>query len=261
MLLLRVQGFLSAQQDFKGMDIAAEGQEEYKQLSKCMDPVVSTFANFHSEEHLTYMISRLFESLDVDDQGFITYEDMRNGLQKLDIEPRIKLSAEDFDEFTRHREYVDISGYVSRDNFEKCMRLELKRYAFRIATHQMNEAVRADMGTTNDYMYEKVRDAIDAIAVCFVSLRFHDTCWYVQVVMREVFYVSEKMSELEAGLAIDSKAPPQSPAAATRSALSDGGPVPTPQESPKESPATEPVTCRCGCDGATCCFQAVINQV
>ena len=155
-LLLHVQGFLTALTDFQGMDRAAEGQEEYKKLSKCMDPIISTLANFHSEEHLGYMINRFFEYLDVDDNGYVSYAEMKKGMEKLDIQPKIKFSAEAFDEFTRDHEYTEEDGNVSRDNFEKCMRLELKGYAFRIAAHQMNQAVK-EGENSNDYMYNKVR--------------------------------------------------------------------------------------------------------
>jgi hypothetical protein len=108
--------------------------------------------------------------------------------------------------------------------------------------------------------------SVDACAVYVVSFRVHDTRRYVQIVMREVFDVSKRLSELELresrargereGIEM-SNTPMLSPAAATRSALSFGSPVPTPKASP---PATEPVTCRCG-GGATCCFQAVVDQV
>eukprot|EP00802_Teleaulax_amphioxeia_P002735 Tamp_02738.p1 GENE.Tamp_02738~~Tamp_02738.p1 ORF type:complete len:690 (-),score=97.12 Tamp_02738:1216-3285(-) len=235
-----LEGFLTALTDFQGMDRAAEGQEEYKKLSKCLDPIISTLANFHSEEHLGYMINRFFEYLDVDDNGYVSYAEMKKGMEKLDIQPKIKFSAEDFDEFTRDHEYTEEDGNVSRDNFEKCMRLELKGYAFRIAAHQMNQAVK-EGENSNDYMYNKI-------------------------VMREVFDVSKRLSELEMresrargereGIEM-SNTPMLSPAAATRSALSFGSPVPTPKASP---PATEPVTCRCG-GGATCCFQAVVDQM
>ena len=105
---------------------------------------------------------------------------------------------------------------------------------------------------------------VDACASGAMSLRVHDTGWYAQIMMREVFDVSARLSELEmrearakvpsGGVAIESSAPLQSPAAAIRSALSVGSLVPT------SPPATEPVTCRCG-GGAACCFQAVIKQV
>jgi hypothetical protein len=162
----RLQGFLTALTDFDGKDDIAEEQEDYKQLSKSLDPIISSFASFHSEEHLGYMITRMFEYLDVDASGSITFEEMKMGIEKLDMQPKLKMTREDFDEFTRDRKYVDDDGCISREGFDECMRQELKGYAFRIATHQMNQALKNDSPSSNDYMCNKVYKCVLAPTTC-----------------------------------------------------------------------------------------------
>ena len=82
------------------------------------------------------------------------------------MQPKLKMTREDFDEFTRDRKYVDDDGCISREGFYECMRQELKGYAFRIATHQMNQALKNDSPSSNDYMCNKVYKCVLAPTTC-----------------------------------------------------------------------------------------------
>ena len=144
---------------------------DFNKISNNLDPLLATFARFHSEEHLGHMIGRFFQYLDVDGNGFLDFQELKTGLEKLDIEPRVQLSYDDYMSFTQDFTYATEDGEISAENFEACVRLELKGYAFRIAAHQMNEAVKAQSDSaSNDYLALKIvmREVFDVSQVRFL---------------------------------------------------------------------------------------------
>ena len=72
------------------------------------------------------MFQGIFDLLDADDSGALSREEFVFGLGKLDLEPRVLLNAEDYDEMT--------AGYQSQDGglgprgFEQMLRSQLRNY-------------------------------------------------------------------------------------------------------------------------------------
>ena len=166
-----LEGFLTAIADFDAEKAKEESLLDFNKISNNLDPLLATFARFHSEEHLGHMIGRFFQYLDVDGNGFLNFQELKTGLEKLDIEPRVQLSYDDYMSFTQDLTYATEDGEISAENFEACVRLELKGYAFRIAAHQMNEAVKAQSDSaSNDYLALKIvmREVFDVSQVRFL---------------------------------------------------------------------------------------------
>jgi len=141
-------------------DRMKESHEEYTKISKSLDPLISTFTTFHSEEQLVYMIDRMYEYLDIDASGSISFEEMKSGLEKLPMEPALRFTHEDYEEFTRNLTYADENGDITKAGFLDCMLLEMKGYAFRNASHQMAQAQKHEREEAFDYLTSKVWSAI-----------------------------------------------------------------------------------------------------
>ena len=146
--------------EHEAADRMKESQEEYTKISKSLDPLISTFTTFHSEEQLVHMIDRMFEYLDVDASGSISYDEMKSGLEKLHMEPALRITYEDYEEFTRNLTYADENGDITKAGFLECMLLEMKGYAFRNASHQMDQAHKHEKEDAFDYLTNKVWFAI-----------------------------------------------------------------------------------------------------
>ena len=67
-----------------------------------MDPLLVTLANFTSDAHLVAHVEMLFQTLDTDDSQSLSYDELRAGLSKMDFDPPIRLSIEDWQQFTNH---------------------------------------------------------------------------------------------------------------------------------------------------------------
>ena len=170
-------------------DRLKESNEEYRKISKSLDPLISTFTNFHSEEQLNYMINRMFEYLDVDASGSITFEEMKSGLEKLPMEPALRFTYEDYEEFTRSLTLADENGDITKSGFLQSMLLEMKAYAFRNAAHQMDQAQKHDREDASDYLTSKVCFAIfspfDLLLRRLASEKVSLCVWFVPPVHSE----------------------------------------------------------------------------
>ena len=81
--------------------------KEYHKVSGPMDPLLVTLANFTSDAHLVAHVEMLFQTLDTDDSQSLSYDELRAGLSKMDFDPPIRLSIEDWQQFTNHGEFTD----------------------------------------------------------------------------------------------------------------------------------------------------------
>ena len=69
-------------------------------MATALDPLLQTLANFSGPHHLTSQISLLFQLMDVDDSGTLTFTEMQRGLESLPLTPPVILSVEDWDSLT-----------------------------------------------------------------------------------------------------------------------------------------------------------------
>ncbi len=152
-----LDGFLLAIRDFHKDEIEEESLKDYRKIAHNLDPLLATFANFHSEEHLGMMITRFFRYIDVDGSGAISFSELKAGLERLDIQPRLYFTYEDFVALTCDLAYVNEDEDITEEGFEACVRIEMQGYAFRIAAHRMNEAQKTgDKDRSSDCLAFKV---------------------------------------------------------------------------------------------------------
>eukprot|EP00960_Hanusia_phi_P054203 762572-Hanusia_phi.AAC.2 len=105
-----------------------------------LDPLLASLVHYNTNDDLSERISKLFDYLDKDDSGLLSFKEISNGLRHLDKEHAIHFSYEDFEEITEHFEFCNEDEEISSDNFELIVRAQLKRYVQRRMAATMVEA-------------------------------------------------------------------------------------------------------------------------
>jgi len=104
-----------------------------------LDPVLDTIAHYGTAEDLTARIEALFQSLDVDESGKLSFREMWRGLQKLNFRPRIELTLDDFEALTDGGELCNDKGELGSTQFEEMIRRQLQRYSQRNLAYALDE--------------------------------------------------------------------------------------------------------------------------
>ena len=123
--------------------------KEHHKVSGPMDPLLSTLAHFTSAGHLTSQIEMLFELLDVDDSGEVSYEEFKVGIKQMKYTPAINISIEDWHDFTDYGQLADKDDSFSKESFTVAIKRQLINYSQRLLAHRMKEMTRRDPDTAS----------------------------------------------------------------------------------------------------------------
>ena len=80
-------------------------------------------------QHFKSQLDLLFCLWDVDDNGTIDHEEMKNGIVKLGYDPAIQMSTDDWENFSLHRLLLNEDQELDRESFELAMRFQLADYS------------------------------------------------------------------------------------------------------------------------------------
>ena len=152
-----LEGFLSSMADMDLEDKATLAIQEYAKVAGSMDALISTFACFDSTDQLHEMINRLFKHLDVDDSNSVSFREFREGLESLNMRPKLHVTEEDWKHFTGHGKFLDENEELDDIRFDLCMQGELKAYSQRIISHQMRQAQNYCKENSLDYLAHKMQ--------------------------------------------------------------------------------------------------------
>lgn len=151
-----LEGFLSAIYDYDKEEQRRQGVIEYQKLAQPLDPLLSLFCGFQSADNLSSMIHRLFVTLDVDASGAVSFDEFKAGIESLPIYPKIHVNIEDWSHLCSHARTKSELRTLDVDDFDLCIRMELREYVHRIVAHQMNEARRYNKDTSTSYLAFKM---------------------------------------------------------------------------------------------------------
>ena len=151
-----LEGFLSSIAEHEQEERRQAGLNDYVKNGTELDPLLTNLATYRSEEHLSDMIHRVFKHLDVDDSDSVSFNEFKEGLEKLDLEPQLYISYETYDNFTLSGALCDNEGCLTNASFSLCMRMQLRGYAQRIVAHQMAEAIKYGKDNSAEYFAQKV---------------------------------------------------------------------------------------------------------
>lgn len=84
-----------------------------------------------TEKELVGAMQTIFRVLDVDDFGAVTFSQMRDGLRKLHLSPRVNLTEEDFENITESGELCDAFGRVPLSSFTAMLYRQLHAFTQR----------------------------------------------------------------------------------------------------------------------------------
>ena len=112
-----------------------------------LDPLLNTFMTAHSMGDLVKRLQTIFRRLDTDNSGGLSHQELFEGLKKMQFNPAIKLSIEEFNRITQDRRLCNEEGEIEMRHWEGIMLGQLKQYAERMLGQSIS-AVTED----NDHM-------------------------------------------------------------------------------------------------------------
>jgi len=105
--------------------------EERQKEMYTLDPLLECLMSYESEEDLTFKLYSIFQALDIDEGGLITFQELYEGLHKMGFKPPIKLTLEEYDSITHDQKLCVGEGHLDLEGFCAVMREQLKHLCSR----------------------------------------------------------------------------------------------------------------------------------
>ena len=105
--------------------------EERQKEMHTLDPLLECLMSYESEEDLTFKLYSIFQALDIDEGGLITFQELYEGLHKMGFKPPIKLTLEEYDSITHDQKLCVGEGHLDLEGFCAVMREQLKHLCSR----------------------------------------------------------------------------------------------------------------------------------
>ena len=93
-----------------------------------IDPLLAALAHFDTSEDLAHRIELLFNCLDTDDSGTITFAELAAGLKKLRVNPQVRVSEDDWDVMTCSGTLLNADEELGPQEFAQVSLLFIKLY-------------------------------------------------------------------------------------------------------------------------------------
>ena len=103
------------------------------EVTMSIDNILHSLISCATSNHLEHKLDILFDVIDTDESGCVSFEEMRIGFLKLSGGKNSLnlLTLEEFEAITRGGEYLDESGGLNRDSFKLVMSEQLRTYVQR----------------------------------------------------------------------------------------------------------------------------------
>ena len=102
------------------------------EVTMSIDNILHSLISCATSKQLEHKLDILFDVVDTDESGCISFEEMRSGFLKLSGNKSAEvLTLEEFEAITRGGEYLDESGGLNRDSFKLVMGEQLRTYVQR----------------------------------------------------------------------------------------------------------------------------------
>jgi voltage-gated sodium channel len=134
-----LEGFLGAIQKQERDEAAKEEKEAMQRVAGALDPLLATLAQFQSPQHLNAEIQMLFQLLDIDDSGSLTFSEVQIGLEDLPLTPQILLTKEDWWTLTADVVTLGDDEGMSLEAFTTAIRWQLMLYGQRMVGQHMKQ--------------------------------------------------------------------------------------------------------------------------
>ena len=96
-----------------------------------IDPLIKTLLGCANQDEVTRSLANMYKRLDVDQSGGLSFQELRDGLRKMNFDPPIILTQDEFDTMTENKSLCDDEEEVDVEAFETIMRLEMIKFCNR----------------------------------------------------------------------------------------------------------------------------------
>ena len=120
--------------------VLQKAKKKERSFGSPLDPLLSILSHFTTSSDLSDRIYKIFTMLDPEAIGTIDYEDLMCGLRKLNFNPPIHVSYDDFFSMTSKKQVLNHSGRLEPDGFEAMIREQLRHYGQRHTAKAMQGA-------------------------------------------------------------------------------------------------------------------------
>ena len=127
-----LDNFTQAADAEKQLKVALKVKNEGRTpVTYAIDRLLESLSHFETSEDLSQNIQLLFQVLDVNDSGTISFTELQNGLAHFTVEPSINISRDDWNSMTENGAITDALGEVDVEVFEAMIRHQLKMFVQR----------------------------------------------------------------------------------------------------------------------------------
>ena len=114
-------------------------------VTSSIDPLLATLMTCRSSEELTRRASDLFDRMDVDRSGALSWQEMSEGLRKMNVKPKINFTEDEFNTITLQQTLCNDEGELDKHAFDRLLRIQLFAYAERNLANSIPSIVKDDL--------------------------------------------------------------------------------------------------------------------
>lgn len=101
-----------------------------------LDPLLSELVQVETLDQLNAQLTTLFEVLDVDASGELSFDEIQLGLQAFHLRPRIQITHEDFQLISQHGKLTNADGIMTQAMFCEMMMYQVRDFIGRSMSRQ-----------------------------------------------------------------------------------------------------------------------------
>ncbi len=112
--------------------------DQSKGMAMVLEPLLSPLSAFRTPYDLERSINAVFDVLDEEDKGVLSFDEIKTGLANLATDPPIEISKDDWDLMTEEGAFCGADGTLDLQLFHHLMRRQLSIFILRKSEVQMS---------------------------------------------------------------------------------------------------------------------------
>ncbi len=176
-----IDEFLKAQDQLarEKLEEKSRPSDYYNDRSVCgyldpLDPFLKYVSEFQNYDEMVVRIKRAFDFFDYNNNGEVDFLEVKVGLQRLNLYPRVELLEEDWRNMTNDGKLCGDSGTLTYHQFFQVMRNQVTLYVQRVASKALNQA-QLDSGKEHEvattFVLKYLVTAVDDLRSNVISLQ------------------------------------------------------------------------------------------
>ena len=125
-----------------------ERENSKRRITGVLDPITQQLTHFESKENLRMRIDALYDRLDSDGSGGLTFSEFRSGFKNFPEIPNIHITDVDYDAITENGKHLTRTGELTKLNFRDMMKDKFTRYSYRTLANSLTESQNHEFKST-----------------------------------------------------------------------------------------------------------------